>query len=259
MDTNAVLYKTGHRPWPLPQRPWALQMSWRDLAFLHWPIAPEEIRAVVPEPLEVDTFDGQAWIGVVPFRMADVRLRLAPPVPTAADFEELNVRTYVRSGERAGIWFLSLDAASRLVVRGARFTCNLPYFHAAMAARRSGEKIEYRSRRTHRHAPAAEFSGRYWPTGPVAPAWHGSLEHWLAERYCLFTVGRGDKVFQLDVHHRRWPLQPGAAEIGTNTMAEAAGVSLPAQPPLVHYAAKLDVLAWPPMKIARVDGERTGC
>lgn len=223
-----------------------MQMSWCDLALLHWPVSPEALRRLIPAPLIADTFEGNAWIGVVPFRMANVRMRLAPPIPTSSEFPELNVRTYVHAGGVPGIWFISLDAASRLAVRGARVACNLPYFDAEMTIVRFREEVQYRSRRVHRRAPSAEFKGSYRPTGPVAPAVPGTLEHFLVERYCLFTIGRGQEVFQLDVHHRPWPLQAGEAEIETNTMGEAVGIALPAQPPLVHYAHRLDVLAWLP-------------
>lgn len=247
MNTHAILAESEHRPWPVPERPWAMRMSWCDLAFLHWPVAPEALRGLIPPALVPDKFEGKAWIGVVPLRMAGVRMRMAPPIPTSSEFPELNVRTYVLAGGVPGIWFFSLDAASRLAVRGARIACNLPYFDAAMAMGRSGDEVEYRSRRVHRGARPAEFRARYRPTGPVAPAEPGSLEHWLVERYCLFTVGRGKKVFQLDVQHHPWPLRPGEAEIDANTMAEAAGIVLPAGPPLlVHYAERLDVLAWAP-------------
>lgn len=222
-------------------------MQWLDLAFLHWPVEPEKLRPLIPDSLTLDTFDGQAWVGVVPFRMAKVRVRLTPPVPTAYDFAELNVRTYVRRKDRPGVWFISLDAASRLAVIGARVGCNLPYFKAEMDWRRAGEVTSYRSRRTHRGAAPAEFEAHYGPTGPVALAAAGTLAHWLTERYCLFTVGWKGRVSQLDVHHRPWPLQPGMAEIKTNSMARAGGITLPDCPPLVHYAAGVDVVAWPPV------------
>jgi uncharacterized protein YqjF (DUF2071 family) len=221
-------------------------MQWLDLAFLHWPVPPEVLRPLIPAGLTLDTFEGQAWVGVVPFRMAKVRVRLTPPVPTAYNFAELNVRTYVRRRDRAGVWFMSLDAPSRLAVLGARIGCNLPYYRAEMERARTGEVTSYRSRRTHRGAAPAEFEARYGPTGATALAAKGTLAHWLTERYCLFTAGWRGRVSQLDVHHRPWPLQPGMAEIKTNSMALASGIPLPDRPPLVHYSAGVDVVAWPP-------------
>jgi uncharacterized protein YqjF (DUF2071 family) len=230
-------------------------MRWCDLAFLHWPVAPQTLRSVVPEGLHIDTFDGVAWIGVVPFRMEGVRLRAAPPVPTTQAFPEINVRTYVRAVDRAGVWFFSLDAASRLAVRGARFLYNLPYFDAeisvvvgpslTMSPPLQEGWVDYDSRRVHRHAAAARFKARYGPTGAVYEPAPGTLDHFLVERYCLFTYDARRGLGLLDVDHPPWPLQRGAAAVSINTMVEAAGIDLPATSPLVHFARALDVRVWP--------------
>jgi uncharacterized protein len=241
------LIPNSNRSWPVPRRPWALRMSWIDLAFLHWPVSPELLRPLIPDSLALDTFKGEAWIGVVPFEMANVRARLAPPIPTAANFAELNVRTYVRLDDRAGIWFMSLDAASWLAVMGARITCHLPYFHAEMRMSRTGEVVNYLSERDHRGAAKAAFKGRYMPIGPVTESVVGSLESWLTDRYCLFTAGCRGQIYQLDVHHPSWPLQLATVEIEENTMAAAFGIPLPRDPPLVHYSARLDVVGWLPV------------
>jgi uncharacterized protein len=227
-----------------PSRPWAGYMRWSDLAFLHWPVPTDAIRHLVPAPLEIDTFENTAWIGVVPFRMEGVRLRAAPPVPTVHTFEEINVRTYVRAAGRAGVWFFSLDAASRLAVRGARFLYNLPYFDADIAVATRGEVIDYHSIRRHRGAKHAEFKARYQPTGQPREASLGTLDHFLVERYCLFTFDERRGLGLIDIDHAPWPLQPGVADVLANTMAEASGIDFPRTPPIVHYAQRVDVHAW---------------
>lgn len=242
--TPSILDQVSHRPWPLPRGPWRMFMRWCDLAFLHWPVPGESLRAQLPSGLELDTYEGRAWIGIVPFRMEGVHHRWMPPIPTAAAFPELNVRTYVRGGGRAGVWFFSLDAASRLAVRGARLGFNLPYFDAEMTLRQSGGAVEYRSSRIHRGAPGAEFRARYRPAGAVHHAQPGTLEHWLTERYCLFGQSRSGRVYSVDVHHAPWPLQQAEALVERNTMARASGIPLPAAAPLVHFASALDVFAW---------------
>jgi len=253
----------AHRPWPAPSRPWAMAMSWRDLLFLHWPIDPAVLAPLVPSPLRLDTFDGRAWLGVVPFRMAGTRLRGLPPIPGTAAFPEINVRTYaVAPDGRTGVWFFSLDATSRLAVRAARAWFGLPYFDARIdcavdttgGGRGDGAVdagvgdttggVRYRSVRTHRGAPAATFAGRYRPTGPVAPAAPGTLDHWLTERYALFSVDRRGRVGCGEIHHPPWPLQPAAAAVETNTMAAPIGVALADPAPLVHFARRIDVVAW---------------
>ena len=140
---------TSHRPWPPPSTPWVLFMRWNHLAFLHWPVPIASLRPHVPSELELDTHQDQAWLGITPFQMARVRLRIGPPIPGLSTFPELNVRTYVSHGGKPGIWFFSLDAGSRLAVRAARFVYGLPYFRASMSMGHEGETIYFRRRRRH--------------------------------------------------------------------------------------------------------------
>lgn len=226
----------------------ALWMRWIDLAFLHWRASVEDVRRLVPSALELDTFEGSAWIGVTPFRMTSVRPILAPPIPTAHDFPELNVRTYVRHGGRPGVWFFSLDAASWLAVLAARAATNLPYFHARMRAQRLGEDVVYESIRAHPGARPAEFRARYRPTGPAFHSAPDSFEYWCTERYSLFTRLNG--LRRLDVEHARWSLQPARIDVERNTMAQAAGIALPSDAPRVHFSSRLDVVAHWPVRVS---------
>ena len=201
--------QTSHRPWPLPQTPWVLSMLWHDLLFLHWPIRRDVIRPMIPRPLDLDTFDGWCWIGVVPFRMTGVRPRYLP-LPLA--FPELNVRTYVKTPGRSGVWFFSLDAASWIAVRAARAWYGLPYYDARMSVQMEGDAIRYQSARIHNRAAPTEFSASYRPTAPAYRAAAGTLDHWLTERYCLYVTGKRDRIFYGDIHHEPWPLQPAEVD-----------------------------------------------
>src|SRR5262245_10075958 len=125
-----MITDTEHRPWPLPGRPWVMAMRWHDLLFAHWPVDPAVLRPLIPASLQIDTYDGQAWIGVVPFRMTGVRPRFVPPLPGLSAFAEINVRTYVTIEQKPGVWFFSLDAANRLAVWAARLSYHLPYCFA---------------------------------------------------------------------------------------------------------------------------------
>src|SRR3954471_3105776 len=125
--------------------PWVMRMRWVDLLFAHWPMPVEALRPLVPPMLEIETFDRTAWLGIVPFRMEDVAPRFLPAPPVAGRFPELNVRTYVRHRGRRGVWLLSVDAANRLAVEGARLGFHLPYMHARMSVERVNGWIEYRS------------------------------------------------------------------------------------------------------------------
>ena len=221
---------------------------WHDLLFAHWRVAASELRLLIPAPLEIDTFDGTAWIGVIPFYMSGVRMRAAPPVPTAHAFEELNVRTYVTLDGRPGVWFFSLDAASSLAVIGARLGIRLPYFRAAMQMKRQDGTIHYRSERWSIAGHPASFAATYRGTGPAAPAAPGSLEHFLAERYALYASD-GKRIWRGDIVHPPWNLQTAEARIERNSMIAAAGVGAPGHEPLLHFAAFQDVRFWWPVRV----------
>jgi uncharacterized protein YqjF (DUF2071 family) len=248
---HSTLAETEHRPWPLPEgEPWVMAQTWDDLLFAHWAVPVEAIRRHVPEPLPVDTLDGAAWIGITPFRVTGLRLRALPPTPVLSSFLELNARTYVTLDGKPGIWFFSLDASSRLAVEGARRWYRLPYFHARMAAERSDGSIRYASDRVSAGERPASFRASYSPLGETFTAAPGSLEHFLTERYCLYTVDRG-RTLRADIHHPPWPLQRAEASIGTNTMAPP-GIPTDGEP-VLHFAARQDVLIW---RLAPISAER---
>jgi uncharacterized protein YqjF (DUF2071 family) len=218
-------------------------MRWLDLLFAHWPVDVDGLAALLPAGLELDLRDGQAWLGIVPFTMADVAPRGIPALGRFSRFPEINVRTYVRRGGVPGIYFLSLDAASHPTVEGARRVFHLPYFHARMSSDRVGGEIHYRSKRVDRRGPPAIFDARYRPIGPPAAADPGSLEDWLTRRMQLFsTDGRG-RIWRTRIAHADWPLQAAEAQIGSDTMAAAHGLALPSVPPHLLFAARLDVHA----------------
>jgi len=217
--------------------------KWRDVLFLHWPVDAPALRPLVPARLEIDTHAGQAWLGIVPFRMEGIRLRWLPPLPGTHAFPELNVRTYVTHRGEPGVWFFSLDAASAIAVAVARAWFGLPYYYARMSCRRDGDAVAYRAER---RPEGARFYGRYRPDGPVRPAKEGSLEHWLVERYRLYAEKRG-RLLAGEVEHPPWPLQEATAEF---TQEGLSPVALPDAPPLRHYAAGLDVGIFSPRTVA---------
>jgi uncharacterized protein YqjF (DUF2071 family) len=243
------LEEISHRPWPLPASRWVMAQIWHDLLFAHWPVDISALRKVVPSALAIDTYQGQAWLGVVPFRMSGVRLRGTPAVPWLSAFPELNVRTYVVAEGKPGVWFFSLDAANRIAVAIARKWFHLPYFRARMACRERDGWIQYRSVRSHRGAPCGVFRGRYRAVGSTFLAERGSLELFLTERYCLYAASGSGQILRGEIHHAPWPLQTAEAELTSNTMPEASGIFLPSVRPLLHFAKRQDVVVWQPQRI----------
>jgi uncharacterized protein YqjF (DUF2071 family) len=246
---RAILAEVAHRPWPMPERRWVMTQTWHDLLFAHWPIDPAAVRSLVPAPFEIDRCDGVAWIGIVPFHMTNVAPRGVPPLPWLSQLPELNLRTYVRAGDKPGVYFFSLDAARVVAVRTARFLFNLPYFLASMHVRVSAQGVvHYRSDR--QGPPAATFSAIYQAKGSPFTAAPGSLEHFLTERYCLYNVDARGMPYRLDIHHPPWPLQRAEADIVRNTLTSAAGLALPPARPLLHFAKRQDMVGWLPERLA---------
>jgi uncharacterized protein YqjF (DUF2071 family) len=246
-DTLSI---TSHRPYPLPAGRWRMAQRWNDLLFAHWPIPIDEMARLLPAGLEVDTFDGYAWVGVVPFWIDQARTRAVGErcitVPGAATFCELNLRTYVRSSATGlhGVYFFALDAASALAVIGARTLFHLPYFLASMHQQIDPDgTVEYSSKRL-LTSRSIRFKASYRGLGLVAGLSRpGTLEHFLTERYCLLTQHEG-KVQVAHIHHLPWPLEPAEAEISLNELPAAHGIELPDRPPMLHFARKLDVYIW---------------
>jgi uncharacterized protein len=237
MRQASVVEATEHRPWPLPERPWMQAQTWEEVAFLHWRVDAEEVRTLLPDGLELDTRDGAAWLGVTPFRVTGLRLRGVPPLPRLSSFPELNARTYVTAGGKPGVWFFSLDAGSRLAVEAAKRLYRLPYRQARMSVDRRGGFVHYDSARS-----GAVFSARYRGAGDLFHAEPGSLEEFLIERYCLYAAD-GDRLYRAEIHHLPWSLQAGEASVELNTMTPP-GIGLPDDEPLVHFSARLDIVAW---------------
>jgi uncharacterized protein YqjF (DUF2071 family) len=249
-------FEHPNRPWPVPSRPWAMRMDWRELLFMHWPVPAKALRPHVPDTLEIETFDGSAWLGVVPFRMTNVRPRFVPAVPGLSAFPELNVRTYVvpaGTEDKPGVWFFSLDATNPLAVRAARWSYYLPYFDARISCAANGgtntPTVHYSSRRTHQGAPPAELDMEYRPVGKVFHAEPGTRDYFLTERYCLYSADREGVLYRCEVGHPPWPLQPAEAKVRRNTMTRQLGFDVPDTEPLLHYADFQPTIAWKPVRV----------
>lgn len=240
---------TAHRPYPLPKRPWMMTQTWNHLLFAHWPITVSLLETYIPQPLQLDVFGGTGWISIVPFNMTNIRIHGLPPIPFTSSFPEINVRTYVTFGGVPGVLFFSLDASHRLAVETARALLHLPYLHAKILVKQTPQGIHYISERTDRRGAKARFNAIYHPVSAAKPAIPGTLEHWLTERYCLYTVNNGT-LYRGDIHHLPWPLQHAEAEVKENSMPLPMHLSqLKTTAPILHYADRIQTYIWPLQKM----------
>jgi len=244
------LVRTSHRPRPLPGGRWAASQRWNDLLLAHWPVPASAITALLPPALEADTFDGSAWVGMVPFWLDRIKLRGVPSLPAMHGFPDLNMRTYVRDRNTGtqGIYCFSLDASNPFVVAAARACFNLPYHWAEMRLeQRTEREFSFYSRRRLTSRPVV-FKVRYRGLGPTRKTVEihsGTLEYFLTERYCLFSCDRNGQPARANFHHILSPLEEAEAEFEQNDLAAAIGIELPHEKPVLHYSRRMAVYIWP--------------
>jgi uncharacterized protein YqjF (DUF2071 family) len=226
-----------------PDGPPAGLQKWRNLLFVHWEVPVAVLRALVPPKLEIDTFEGRAFVGLVPFEMHDVRpSRFLPAVPTAGRFEETNLRTYVHfRGSDPGVWFFSLDASSALAVLGARAFFHLPYWNARMSSERTGDRVVYRSKRRWEGPCEAALELAYDVGEDAGPSEEGTLQHFLAERYHLYALTASDALLRGQVHHTPYPLRRASIVALKESIVEAAGIARPEERASVLWSPGVDV------------------
>jgi uncharacterized protein YqjF (DUF2071 family) len=225
-----------------------MHQKWGKLLFIHWAVDSELLGPLIPSQLSIDTFDGTAWIGVIPFTMWGIHASFLPSLPGASSFHELNVRTYVHFEGVPGVWFFSLDAASRLGVWAARKFYCLPYFNAEMSLSQTGETIAYASKRMDQRGTPAEFQATWTIGKALAQSKPDSLEFFLTERYCLYSLHRR-QLYRSRIFHQPWPLRSASLGSHQSTMIESLGIGQPASEPLLHYAESMAVDIWPLRKV----------
>ncbi len=221
-----------------------MHQKWGKLLFIHWRVEEELLRPLIPASLEIDTFDGSAWIAIVPFTMWDIRALppFIPPVPGLSSMHELNVRTYVHLDGVPGVWFFSLDCNSAVAVLAARTFFFLPYFNAGIELDQQAQTINYSLNRT--DGLPAEFHASWTIGEALSNSQPGSLEFFLTERYCLYCEHDGE-IYRAVIYHEPWPLQKASLSSFDSTMIESHGLPTPTGNPLLHYAEALSVEIWP--------------
>ena len=238
-----------------PDQTVLMHQNWHHLLFLHWEIPPAELQALVPGGLTIDTFEGKAYVGLVPFTITGVRPVLMPAVPGLSDFHEVNVRTYVhRDGKDPGVWFFSLDASSSIAVSAARTAYKLPYFFSKIDFTVSKDALPRIAFRAHRDDPRgvspAHLHIEYAPVeGRTSPAAPGTLEHFLVERYILYAQDENHELHRARVHHQPYPVQKADVMSIDETLVWASGVRRSDAAPIRHYAREVNVKVYPPERV----------
>lgn len=215
--------------------PWMLTQTWEHLLFLHWEIDPSSLTALIPKELELDVFEGKAWVTILPFRVSRQRFRWLPEIPFLNSYLELNVRTYVKYKGYQGVYFFSLDANHPLAVLGAK-AASLPYRLAKMDMHQQNNKIVFTSKRLF---GCEKFSANYQPISAPAPTEPGSLDNWLLERYSLFTKW-GPFILRGDILHEKWEVSNVKAKIEENSVFPMGD-----KPLRMHYSLKKQTLIFP--------------
>jgi len=246
-----IVSHSAHRPWPLPGRPWIMAQRWHNLLFAHWPVERDILRSLVPSPLEIDLFNGQAWVGIIPFRLSGIRLRGLPALPLVSRFNEINVRTYVTLGGKPGVYFLSMDADNVLGTALARPAFRVRYTHAEVDVTPGPNGYEFHCERRQDGHPVATFRGCYRPVSCSFRSERCSLEEWLTERYCYYSAAQG-RIYRCEIAHRPWPLRRAEAAIEENTMAVALGIDLPDKEPHLLYSHRMEAIFWWPQRVMDV-------
>jgi hypothetical protein len=208
------------------------------LAFIHYRVESAKIRLRLPPQLRLQEFDGSAWIGLVPFRMSGVMRRPFPDIPFLSTFPEMNLRTYVEFDNKPGVWFFSLDADSLPMVFGGRCFYQLPYFSAQMSQFFDSGWYHFTSRR---RGGRAELDASFRPTGESFFPKEGTFEHWMAERYCLYSARDG--LSRIEVQHALWPIQRAQLTVRENSVLSASGLNSVGEP-LVHFSPGVHVVSF---------------
>ena len=241
-----VEWKSDHLPFPMPKRRWSLRQNWINLTFLHWLVDPELLSPYIPKDLELDTFEGKAYVGTIPFIMEKVRPYFLPYLPFITTFPEFNVRTYVTKNGKPGVLFLTLDAQSRVTCFYAPRKYGLPYRYAKCRLKIDENRYSWASKRS---SDSVELEGEAIATGEKRIAEKGTLEEFLFERYSLYTEHKGNLKMAYTLHEP-WVFQDGEAKIVKNSLTECYDLGIDIMnPEFVHLSEGVYVHTWPIQKV----------
>ncbi|MFC4619557.1 YqjF family protein [Camelliibacillus cellulosilyticus] len=239
-----LLDETEHRPFPLPSKRYIMRQTWRNLLFLHWPIPFEKLRPHIPSSLQIDTFNGTAWIGIILFVLEGIYPRGISFISLTPKFPEINVRTYVKRDGKPGIYFMSIDVENWASLKIAKRWYRLPYHSAQISFRKEGRIFHCHSIRKGIGNNSISFEGKYAPVSEVYLSKKGTLDHWLTERYCLFSSKNKVGIYCGEIHHQPWPLQKAEIEVVKNTLFTPFHFDLSEVRPIAYFSTGVDSLMW---------------
>ncbi|MBS4202106.1 DUF2071 domain-containing protein [Bacillus sp. FJAT-49732] len=239
-----VLQETNHRPYPIPSKKWIMRQKWSNVFFMHWPIQPELLQPYIPSSIEVDTYDGFAWLGVIIFNIDGIYLRGFPPVSFRPAFPEINLRTYVKCDNKPGIYFLSLDVDDWTSYTLAKRWLNVPYHPAKISIQKNVDTFHYESLRMGSSNTPIVCKGSFTPQSNIFHPNSDTIDHWLSERYCFFSNDQRSNMYCLDIHHHPWPLQKADAVIKKNDLFKPFSFHLEDEKPILHFSQGVEALIW---------------
>jgi|TARA_B110000967_G_scaffold145707_1_gene149133 hypothetical protein len=237
------VWSIEHIPFPMPIRNWSLRQNWINLTFLHWEVDPNKLKKYVPNDLELDLFNGKAYVGTIPFTMENVRPHYLPSLPMVSTFPEFNIRIYVKKNNKAGVLFLTLEAHSRITCKFAPWAYGLPYKYAFAKVKVGNDNEYYWNSK--RKSNGIELKGKSFATGKLRTAEKGTIEEFLFERYCLYVNHKG-KTKIAHTQHSSWEFQDAVADIEVNTLTGFydLGIEDLQKADLVHVTKGVKVRTW---------------
>lgn len=233
MPPGEILKCTNHRPWALPGGGWKYYQEWQNVFFLHWKVELSELQKYVPHELEIELYNGKAWVSIVGFDMQNIRPRYLPAFSLVSNFLELNIRTYVKHNDKSGVYFLNIEAGSRVSSFLAKFLSGLPYQYVPIICRDGSFEL-------HNQKHGNKFSVKYQPKEVIAEKL--GVDRWLTEKYALYHV-QEDKSYIFEIHHLEWPIQKIDISSLQFHYPKFQGL-LNGRPELAHYSSGVEVMAW---------------
>ncbi|WDO13393.1 DUF2071 domain-containing protein [Flavobacterium sp. WW92] len=232
MKLKEILEQTSHRPWEIPKGGWRFYQEWNDVLFLHWQVDLEELKRFVPKELEIDLFEGKPWVSIVAFAMEEIRPRYMPAFTPISNFLEINVRTYIKTKDKSGVYFLSMEGGKILSCKVAKLISRLPYRYSKIKR----EKEFYRSMNS-------EFGDELDILFKIGkPLYKTDLDRWLTERYALFQ-NAGGYINEYEIHHHEWPMNESVIENITLSYPRFEKL-IGRKPDLANYSKGVQVIAW---------------